>query len=319
MLSPALVLPSVALVLLLGPPADESRRPPVQSPQTSVISPTQPAPGEPAIAPADVGGERAVTEPAPIDPGPIAEPEPEPTPTEPAPDSELPSWQSEPIPDPEDLPGGTTNPQVDEWGMPLPPPEKPKKRGPPKGGGFYAGAGALLGIMITKQWIMALTCEEDVFCGWRGNIDRGLGLGVMGLAAGGGWFQGRREAYWAHDAGKPAKPLTGRRAAGWTMFAVGLGGLLADAILYNVCYTGAVGPYTKLAGFSYTCSPVASVVIVDLSTAIGAVGMGMGLSAESQRKFRKKYDRAAGPDRVTWSVAPWGGRGQAGLSLSGRF
>jgi hypothetical protein len=311
MFSPALVLPSVALALLLGPPADS--RPPVQSPQVPAVSPSQPHAGEPAIAPVRVEGEAAITEPpapAPIDPGPATEPQPtEPAPTEPAPEGELPSWQGDPTPSPGTDPRAgdpADAPLTDEWGTPLPPPEKPS---PPKGNGFYAGAGALFGVMITKQLAMGLMCE-DVYCGWRGNMDRGLGLGVMGLAAGGGWFQGRRAAFLAHDAGKPAKPLTGRRAAGWTMFAVGLGGLIADAVLYNVCYSSASGPYTQLEGFTYACSPITSVVIVDFSTLIGAVGMGMGLSAESQRRHHKKYEL---------SVAPWGGRGQAGLSLSGRF
>lgn len=305
MISSALVLPSVALALLLGPP---DARPPVQSPSPA-ISPTQPQPGEPAIAPAGVEGEPAVAEP-PVEPDPAANETPEPT--EPAGGAELPSWQEGPTPMPSsDLPpargDASDMPLVDEWGTPIAPPEKPA--GPPKGGGFYAGAGALFGVMVTKQLVMGLICE-DVYCGWRGNIDRGLGLGVMGLAGGGGWFQGRRAAYLAHDAGKPAKPLTGRRAAGWTMFAVGLGGLIADTVLYNVCYSSAIGPYTQLEGFKYECSPVASVLVVDFSTLIGAVGMGMGLSAESQRKHHKKYEMA---------VAPWGGRGQAGLSLSGRF
>jgi hypothetical protein len=305
MLSPALALSSVALALLLGPPADA--RPPVQSPQTPAISPTQPVSGEPAIAPSNVDGERAVTEPpapAPIEADETPQPQ---EPSEPAPEGELPSWQGTPTPDTQPAESDPTDaPLVDEWGTPLLPPEKPI---PPRGIGFYAGAGALFGVMITKQLAMGLTCD-DVYCGWRGNMDRGLGLGVIGLTNGGGWFQGRRAAYLAHDAGKPFKPLTGRRAGGWTMFAVGLGGLIADAVLYNVCYSSAIGPYTKIEGFTYECSPVASVLIVDFSTLIGAVGMGLGLSAESQRKHHKKYEMA---------VSPWGGRGQAGLSLSGRF
>jgi hypothetical protein len=313
MLSPALVLPSMALALLLGPP---DARPPVQSP---AISPAQPLPGEPAIAPAGVEGERAVTsEPAPIDPGPTTETptETEPPPEGPASEGELPSWQRPgPAPGTPQAQGDPTDtPLVDEWGTPIAPPEKPI---PPRGAGFYAGAGALFGIMVTKQLAMGLTCD-DVYCGWRGNIDRGLGLGVMGLAIGGGWFQGRRAAFLAHDAGVPAKPLTGRRAAGWTMFALGLGGLIADTVLYNVCYSSATGPYTKLDGFKYTCSPVASVLVIDFSTLIGAVGMGLGLSAESQRKHHKKYESAKAA-RVQWLVSPWAGRGQAGLSVSGSF
>ena len=56
--------------------------------------------------------------------------------------------------------------------------------------------------------------------------------------------------------------------------ALGLGGLLADTVLYNICYSDAIGPYTKLDGFTYTCSPVASVVVVDFSTLIGAATSG---------------------------------------------
>jgi hypothetical protein len=321
MFSPALVLPSVALALLLGPP--NGPRPPVQSPETPAMSPTQPHAGEPAIAPALVEGEPAVAEPlAPVSIEPTPELQPtEPQPTEPQPEGELPSWQgstSTPFTPSSDLPPTEGDPVeaplLDEWGTPLPPPEK---QFPPKGTGFYAAAGALFGAMITKQLVMGLTCD-DVYCGWRGNMDRGLGLGVMGLAAGGGWFQGRRSAAVLHDAGKPAKPLTGRRAAGWTMFAVGLGGLIADAVLYNICYSSALGPYTQLEGFKYECSPVASVVIVDFSTLIGAAGMGMGLGAESQRRHHEKYESARA-GRVQWAVSPWGGRGQAGLSFSGRF
>lgn len=295
----ALVSASVVLALLLGPPA----RPPVQSP---TVSPTQPQPGEPAIAPAEIGGEAAIAEPepAPID-SPVA-PEPQPTEPTPEPDPGLPSWQNDPteVPPPGGDPGEAV--VVDDWGAPLPPPEKPI---PPKGAGFYAGAAVFFGAMITKQWVMALTCA-DVYCGYRGIADRVLSAGVMGMAAGGGWYDGRRAAYLRHDAGKPPKSLTGRRAAGWTMFALGIGGVIADAVLYNVCYSSADGPYTKITGFSYTCSPVASVVILDLSTLVGAVGLGLGVSGESQRRHQKKYQM---------SLAPWGGRGQAGLSLSGRF
>jgi hypothetical protein len=298
MFSSALVSTSVALALLLGPP--------VQNPS---VSPTQPQPGEPAIAPAQIEGEAAIAEPAPVDPA--ITPEPQPTEPEPEPEPELPSWQSDPtsVPppsgDPSNIPSDSA--LTDDWGRPLPPPEKPI---PPKGAAFYIGSGVLFGAMITKQWIMGGLMCDDVYCGYRGNVDRALGLGTMAFAIGGGWFDGRRAAYLRHDAGKPQKPLTGRRAAGWTMFAVGLGGLLADAILYNVCYSSADGPYTKIVGFSYTCSPVTSVVIVDLSTLVGTVGLGLGVSAESQRRHHKKYQM---------SLAPWGGRGQAGLSISGRF
>ncbi|KIG17453.1 hypothetical protein DB30_03154 [Enhygromyxa salina] len=292
-----------AVTLLLGPP--------VQKP---AVGPAEPATGEAAIAPAHVDSE-AASSPEPdlsTDPevGPIADPpadaDPDPVP-EPLPDSganELPSWQSEPVP----LPTGDPNDVqvVDEWGVPV---VVPVDRGPAKGGGFYAAAGGLFGIMITRQWVTALTCS-DVYCGNRGFVDRALSLGTMGFAAGGGWFDGRRAAWKEDRDGTGQKKLTGRRAAGWTLFALGVSGLIADTVLYNVCYDKALGPYTQLDGFSYTCSPVASVVVLDFSTLFGAVGMGLGMSAESQLKHRKKYEL---------SVAPWGGHGQAGLSLSGRF
>lgn len=301
MTSSALIAPSVALALLFGPAAD---RPPVQTPS---VSPTQPQPGEPAIAPANLRGEAAIAEPAPAPAAVEAPVDPEPQPTEPPTqptETELPSWQADPQVPPSGDPSEV--PFTDEWGAPLPPPEKPI---PPKGGGFYFGAGMLFGAMITKQWVMSVTCE-DVYCGWRGIADRVLGLGAMGMTVGGAWFDGRRAAYLAHDAGKPRKPLTGRRVAGWTMFAVGLGGWIADTVLYNICYSNADGPYTKIDGFTYTCSPVVSVVVLDLSTLVGAVGLGLGASGESQRRHHKKYEM---------SLAPWGGQGQAGLSLSGRF
>ncbi|HLT35511.1 MAG TPA: hypothetical protein VK034_04475, partial [Enhygromyxa sp.] len=112
------------------------------------------------------------------------------------------------------------------------------------------------------------------------------------------------------EAGLPAKNPIGRRAAGWTMFALGLGGMIADTVLYHRCYDDARGPYTQIDGFRYTCSPVISVVTLDLSTLVGATGLGLALSGESQLRKRRKLDV---------SVAPWGGRGQAGLTLGGRF
>jgi hypothetical protein len=302
---------SLAVLLLLGPPSGE--QPPVQSPK---VSPTQPQPGDPAIAPAKIDSERATAEPAPGPEDPAGEPaiapaetEPAPAETQPAetqpqpqPDGDLPSWQSEPV-----TPAGETGDQpVDEWGTPV---EPEPDRGPPRGAGLYAAAGGLFGVIITRQWVTSLVCD-DLYCGWRGNFDRALGLGVMGLAAGGGWLDGRRAAYLRHDAGEPPKRPTGRRAAGWTLFALGLGGLITDTVLYNLCYQQALGPYAEIEGFSYTCSPVISAVVTDFSTAFGAIGIGLGMSAESQLRARKKFDM---------SVAPWGGRGRVGLSLSGRF
>ena len=43
---------------------------------------------------------------------------------------------------------------------------------------------------------------------------------------------------------------------------------------------------------------------------MSASGLGLALSAESQLKNRPKFDL---------SVSPWGGRGQVGLSVGGRF
>jgi hypothetical protein len=138
-----------------------------------------------------------------------------------------------------------------------------------------------------------------------------LGFTTVGLAGGGGWLQGKRMAWDQGAAGTTARKPTARRAAGWTMFVLGVGGMITDTILYHRCYDGALGPYTEIEGFRYTCSPIISVVTLDLSTLLAAVGLGLGMSAEGQlHQRRRSFDV---------SVSPWGGRGQAGLSLGGRF
>lgn len=304
----ASALPLLAVTLLLGAP--------VQKPS---VTPVQPEAGEAAIAPAHVDTEAAAAEPAgqPIgaepepEPEVQPEPEPEPAPAEPAP-GELPSWQADPVTPPTGGPppiGGDPSdlPLVDEWGMPIAPPPPPK--GPPRGVGLFAAAGGLFAIMITRQWVTSLFCE-DLHCGFRGNADRVMSLGVMGLAAGGGWLEGRHIEWKRGQADLPQKSVKGRRIAGWTLFAAGLGGLVTDTVLYNLCYEQALGPYTHIEGFSYTCAPDISAVVIDFSTLFGAVGIGLGMSAERQLRERA---------RTELSLAPWGGRGQAGLTLTGRF
>jgi hypothetical protein len=286
--------------LLFGPP--NSERP------TPVLTPTQPQPGEPAIAPAHVDSERAGPEPMPaqpIEPEPVTTTEPEPAPEDDP--AELPSWQEGPTP-PEES-GEPTS--IAGWDTPIDPEVvKASRQAPPKGMALFAPAIGVFGLMITTQLITGLTCDPDVYCGTRGWPWRGLGIGTMALAGGGGWLQGKRVA-WDRDQDElPAKNPIGRRAAGWAMFVVGLGGLVADTALYQLCYDGKRGPYMEVTGFRYTCSPVVSVVVLDFSTLIGAGGLGLALSAESQLRHQKKF---------ALSVAPWGGRGQAGLSIAGRF
>ena len=329
-----LSLPLCTALMSLAPSGET---PAVQRPQVS-----QPEVGEPAIAPAQVeteaalapaveptpGGElQPAVEPAPggelqpaVEPAPGGELQPavEPAPggelqpaVEPAPggelgpaqEPELPSWDSEPAPPVE----GGDLPRVDEWGVPI----ATVDRSPPKGGGWFGGAAGLFGAMITKQLIMGLTCD-DVYCGYRGNFDRVMGFGVVGLAAGGGWYDGRRRAFFELKNETEQGSLIKRRATGWTLFGLGMVGMLTDMVLYHVCYDGAAGPYRQLEGFSYTCSPVASVVTLDFSTIFAAAGIGLGMSAESQLRHRER-------NKFDLSVAPWGGRGQAGISFSGQF
>ena len=306
----------VALVSLS--PADG---PAVQRPS---VAPAQPE-GEPAIAPAVIEGEAAATpEVAPAEPAPA-----EPAPAEPAPDSGLPSYDStpaepapdtvtvEPQPDP-GLPSWDTSPtvptggegdmpQVDEWGVPV----EPVDNSPRKGGGFYVGASVMFGAMITKQMFMGIFCS-DAYCGYRGNFDRVMAFGTMGFVAGAGWYDGRRKAYFELKDGVEQRSLKKKRTVGWSLFAVGMAGLLTDMVLYHVCYDGAAGPYRQLEGFSYDCTPVASVLTLDFSTILASVGLGFGMSAQSQKRHRERNNFDLG-------LAPFGGRGQAGLSLSGRF
>ncbi len=292
-------------LLLLGPPSKE--RP------TPVLTPTQPQPGEPAIAPAQIDSERAGPEPMPAQPGELApEPaveQPEPTPTPEPEGNSLPSWQEGPSPAPDSQ---TPTPVVD-WTTPVDPNLATPvaiKEGPAKGWGLVGAAGGVFGGMIVTQLITGLSCENDVYCGSRGWPWRFFGMSTMGLAGAGGWLQGKRVAWERVEAGKPANNPIGRRAAGWTLFILGLAGLITDTALYHICYDGRGGPYFERDGFRYTCSPVISVVTLDLSTLVGATGLGLALSAEGQLRNRPKFDL---------SVAPWGGRGQAGLSLAGRF
>lgn len=281
--------------LLLGPPSGEG---------SPAVGPTQPQVGEPAIAPAHVDAERAGPEPMPAlpsEPEPVAsEPEPEPAP------SELPSWQETPAPN---VPSDQATPIAD-WTTPVDPTiAGTSKQAPPKGMGLFAPAIGFFGAMITTQLITGLSCDNDVYCGTRGWPWRFMGIATMGFAGGGGWLQGQRVAWDRAQAGEPVKNPVGRRAAGWTMFVLGLGGFVADTTLYHRCYDGARGPYTEIVGFRYTCSPVISVVTLDLSTLLGATGLGLALSAEGQLRKQK----------LDLSLAPWGGRGQAGLSIGGRF
>ncbi|MFO7565382.1 MAG: hypothetical protein R6X02_22255 [Enhygromyxa sp.] len=293
--------------LLLGPPGGER--------QTPVLTPTQPQPGEPAIAPAQIDAERAGPEPMPAlptEPEPLAvDPDPDPSPDpSPDPDSEpatLPSWEDNPAPT--EGPHEAT-PSAD-WSTPIAPElVATRKQAPPGGAAVFAPAIAMFGLMISSELATGLACEQDVYCGTRGWPWRALGLGTVGLAGMGGWLHGKRIAFDRAEAGLPAKNPIGRRAAGWSMFVLGLGGMIADTALYQLCYDGARGPYTQIEGFRYTCSPVISVVTLDLSTLVGATGLALALSGESQLRNRPKFEA---------SVAPWGGRGQAGLSVLGRF
>lgn len=281
--------------LLLGPPSGEG---------SPALAPTQPQPGEPAIAPAHVDAERAGPEPMPALP---SEPEPLVQPEPPPPDDGLPSWEETPAPAEQTDPGTP----IADWNAPIDPEvTATSKQAPPKGMALFAPAIGVFGAMITTQLITGLSCENDVYCGTRGWPWRFLGLATMGFAGGGGWLQGQRIAWDRAEAGLPHKNPIGRRAAGWTMFLLGVGGFVADTTLYHLCYDDARGPYTEITGFRYTCSPVISVVTLDLSTLIGAAGFGLAMSAEGQLRSQKK---------LALSLAPWGGRGQVGLSVGGRF
>ncbi len=297
--------PLLTGALLLGAPSESP---------TPVLTPTQPQPGEPAIAPATIDAERAGPEPMPAQPGELA-PEPAAAP-EPSPPDDgegtLPSWQQGPAEGPAAEPSpvapGDAGSLAD-WQAPVDPAYVEPEPGPLKGWGLVGAAGGVFGGMVLTQLITGLTCD-DVYCETRGWPWRLMGLATMGLAGGGGWVHGHYLATQRAKDGEPAAKPTGRRVAGWTMFALGVAGLITDTALYQLCYDGRRGPYIEITGFRYTCSPVISVVTLDLSTLVGATGLGLALSAESQLRSRQRFDL---------SLAPWGGRGQAGLSLSGRF
>lgn len=296
---------SLALALhlaLVGPP-DE------------VVAPSA-QPGEPAIAPAELPSERA-SQPTVQRPG------------QTQPDGELPTYDQPTTSDPVEPPSGETPPAeqpADEalptWsdtpvGAPIddpwdaPPLEPVKLPGePPRGVGLLAGAGVGFAVVFTKQWIEALVCE-DVYCGYRGNFDRLFLLGSLGLIGGGAWLEGKHTGFMRRHHDKPVRKLVGRRAAGWTLFSLGMVGMIAEASLYMTCYDGARGPFLEQSGFSYTCRPTASVLMMDGSATLAAIGFGLGMSAEAERKDARNNTKLA--------LLPYADLQRAGLALVGRF
>lgn len=302
------LLTTAALALgLMGQPAGTEEGVSVQRPM---------APGEPAIAPAKIEAEAATPEGTPavaepegpgepaIEPAPEVGPAPGPEPDPPPPQPEvgptepaLPSWQDSPTTSGEVYPEPWEDPATFE---------KP----PGDGIGFMLLAGVAYGGAITRQWVSALRCDNDVYCGYRGITDHVLMFATAGLAMGGGWKHGNRKAWDLDRAGQPIPVPRGRRIAGWTLFAAGMAGVIVDLGLYNACYSDAKGPYTKIDGLSYTCSPVASVLVNDFSGLAAGLGGGLAMSAEAQIKYRQKLEL---------TLLPRGGPGQFGLSLAGRF
>lgn len=303
---------SLALALhfvLAGPPGEV------------IAPPTQP--GEPAIAAAELPGEAAASEPTVQRPGqpegelpsydqpdttdttdpadPVDPPPTPPGPSEsPSENEALPTWSEQPV----------GAPIEDPWAAPRAEPSKLPGE-PRRGVGLLAGAGVGFAVVFTKQWISELVCT-DVYCGYRGNIDRLFMLGSVALIGGGAWMEGRHRGFMRHHEGLPARRLLGRRAAGWTLFSLGMVGMIAEAGMTMACYDGARGPFFEQSGFVYTCRPTASVLLMDGSATLAAVGFGLGMSAEGERKQAR-----TGAPKLT--LLPFADRQRAGLALVGRF
>ncbi len=297
----------VALTLVfLGPPGE-------------AIAPAGQA-GEPAIAPAELPSEKASSptvqrpselpnyaepvEPKPVEPGPSEPVEPGPSepvePVEPPPSESLPTWAEQPLAEPFEEP----------WTEPGKPPKLLGE--PPTGIGLLVGGSVGFAVVFTRQWVSELMCA-DLYCGFRGNLDRLVLLGSIGMIGGGAWLKGRHTGFMRNHDQQPLRPLLGRRAAGWTLFAVGLAGMIAEAGLTMACYDGARGPFVELDGFSYTCRPTASVLMMDGSAVLSSVGFGLAMSAQSERR---EAGKTASP-KVT--MLPYATAGRAGLALVGRF
>lgn len=286
-----------------------------------VISPAGQA-GDPAIAPAELPSDKASSKPVVQQPGQ--------RPSEPEPDTELPSYEPEPDPsEPSDsdvpvepleppqtygdLPTWSEEPigePLDEpWNQPAMKP--PKLPGEPKRGvGLLVGASLGFAVVFTRQWVTELMCA-DVYCGFRGNFDRLVLLGSIGMVGGGAWMEGRHKGFMRGHDGKPMRSLLGRRAAGWTMFAVGLAGMVTEAGLTMACYDGARGPFVQRDGFSYTCRPAASVLMMDGSAVLSSVGFGLAMSAQAERREMGKAAKVA--------MLPYASSDRAGLQLIGKF
>jgi hypothetical protein len=296
--------------VLLGPPGP-------------VVAPAE-QPGEPAIAPAELPSEQASSQPvvqrpgqAPPQPEPATEPglpsydeqpveptpgEPAEQPVEPPPPSsdELPTWSTEPV----------REPIEDPWAAPEMRPAKLPGE-PRRGVGLLVGGGMGFAVVFTRQWISALMCN-DVHCGYRGNFDRLFLLGSIGMIGGGAWMEGKYRGFMRNHEQQPIRPLVGRRAAGWTLFAIGIAGMITEASLYMACYDGAKGPFLEMNGFSYTCRPTASVLMIDGSAVLSSVGFGLAMSAQAERKQQ-------GARRGKVAMLPYASADRAGLALVGRF
>jgi hypothetical protein len=173
----------------------------------------------------------------------------------------------------------------------------------------FGPALGVLAVMIGTQALANGLCR-NVYCRTRGWYSRTFGIGLITAAGIGGWQLGHDIAKARLEHGKPALNPVGRRATGWTLFALSLAALIADTTLYQLCYDGARGPYKQIDMFRYSCSPLFSIIVVDLSAVVAATGLGLALSAESQLRHQRRY---------RLDLAPWAGAGQAGLTLGGRF
>ena len=110
----------------------------------------------------------------------------------------------------------------------------------------------------------------------------------------------------------PGEPAAERDDYGQVVLAQLNPALPAEATMTMLCYDGARGPFFVQDGLSYTCRPAASVLMMDGSAVLGSVGFGLGMSAESTLRERKRLQSKA-------SFVPLATPELAGFAIVGQF
>lgn len=319
----------IVSTLMIGPAPSDDGAVVVQRPSTlaPVAAPASDAPAPetaPETAPQPAPDHASQPQPAPVsaaEPGielsgpvvPLGEPMPE------EPPARLPGPSADFEPD---LSTSVVDPTVsfaavgqDDWRADYVRVSPPEYRGT----GMMVTGIVAFGTLGLMQTVWTGLCG-DPYCDMPGIHQRALVAGGLIFTSGGAWKRGQWDAYRDTLAGTPlsARRVRNHLIAGWTLAAAGLVGLGVDFALHTECAVSGRGPYLEEepepGGFwGPDCKGVASGLVMDLSAASAAIGLGFGLHAAKYKRDRKYYEGA----RI--AIMPNVGRDRFGFGIAGRF